>query len=77
MIAAREVGGLKKGWLHGGSKEAREAHLAAQARYLANPLDLDDKFEVNGFECDAPGDSDLPPDEVCNCSCMVTFTKGS
>lgn len=75
MIAANDVGGLLKGWLHGGSKDARPAHLAAQAQYLDNPIPLDEPFVVNGFECNAPGDESLPPEEVCNCSCMVTFVK--
>lgn len=76
LAAAQAVGGLKKAWLHGGSAEPREAHLAAQAAYMANPIGLDEKFKVNGYECDAPGDTALPAGEVINCSCMVIFTQG-
>ena len=73
MLAAREAGGLLKGWLHGGSSQARDAHLAAQARYLEHPIPLDDKFEVNGYQADAPGSTELPVGEVANCTCTVTF----
>jgi hypothetical protein len=76
MLAAEEVGGLKKGWLHGGSKEPRESHMAAQREYLGSPIPLNEKFRVGGYECDAPGSTELPVEEVANCSCMVVFTKG-
>jgi len=75
MLAAREVGGLSKGWLHGGSKQARDAHVAAQSRYLEHPIALDDKFEVNGYMTDAPGSTELPVGEVANCTCSVVFSK--
>jgi len=75
MIAARSVGGLRKGWLHGGSREPRSAHVDAQTRYQAAPIGIDEMFTVNGFEADAPGDSDLPVGEVANCTCMVTFHR--
>ena len=32
MLAARDVGGLKKFWIHGNPKEPRESHLAAAQR---------------------------------------------
>jgi hypothetical protein len=73
MLAAREVGGLRKGWLHGAPEEARSAHLDAQARYTKSPIPLEDKFEVNGHKCDAPGSTELPVEEVANCTCTVFF----
>lgn len=73
MLAAKSVGGLRKGWLHGGSDEPRPAHMTAQDTYLAAPIGLDEKFEVNGYPCDAPGASALPVSETANCTCMVTF----
>ena len=73
LLAAKEVGGLKKGWLHGGSEEPRPEHLAAQSQYLDNPIGLDEKFTVNGHQCDSPGDASLPVGEVANCTCMVVF----
>jgi hypothetical protein len=72
-MAAREVGGLKKGWLHGGSKEPRPEHLAAQAKYLVNPIGLDEKFEVGGASMDSPGDADAPIEQIANCTCMMTL----
>ena len=75
MIAARSVGGLRKGWLHGGSREPRPAHVEAQARYQAEPIGLDEQFEINGLRADAPGDAALPVGEVANCTCMVTFHR--
>lgn len=75
MMAANEVGGLKKGWLHGGSKEPRPEHIAAEKQYLNAPIGLDEKFIVNGLECDAPGSTELPVEEVANCSCMMVFSK--
>lgn len=73
MAAARAAGGtLKKIWIHGGSAEPRPAHLAAQGRYAAG-IGLDEKFEINGHLCDAPGDSSLPVGESANCTCMVGF----
>ena len=73
MAAARSAGNLMKSWLHGGSNEPRAGHLRAQTDYVRNPIGLDEKFVVNGFECDAPGDAGLPVEEVANCTCMVVF----
>lgn len=75
MMAAEEVGGLKKAWLHGNPAEARDSHLEAQRRYLDNPIPLDQKFKVGPYECDQPGSTELPVGEVVNCTCMVIFTK--
>jgi len=77
LLAAREVGGLKKGWLHGGSKEPRPEHLAAQSTYLENPIGLDEKFTVNGIEMDAPGDAAAPVSETAKCTCMVTLVAAN
>jgi len=74
LLAARQAGGLNKGWLHGGSSEPRPEHLAAQSKYLASPIGLDEKFEINGHLCDAPGDAELPVGETANCTCMVVFS---
>jgi len=76
MLAAREAGGLKKGWLHGGSEEPRPAHLDAQAKYLAAPIGMDEKFDIEGEHCDAPGSTELSVGQVANCTCMVTFVAG-
>jgi phage portal protein BeeE len=77
MIEAREVGGLKKYWIHGNPKEAREEHVAAARTYdEANAIGLDEKFVVGGEEMDAPGDSEVDISNVANCTCTVGFVKG-
>jgi HK97 family phage portal protein len=73
MISARSAGGLLKTWIHSAlSGEDRPAHVEAMAIYAAG-IPLDATFSINGNECDAPGDSSLPADEVCNCRCMCGF----
>lgn len=73
MIAAREAGGIKKVWIHGNPKEPRASHLAAQAKYMAAPIDVDEPFEIDGVEMQAPGDADAPIEETANCTCVVGF----
>lgn len=76
MIAARDVGGLKKYWVHGNPKVPRDSHVAAAQRYNADAaIPLDQDFEVDGYACDAPGDETLPLEEVCNCTCGVGLAK--
>jgi HK97 family phage portal protein len=75
MITARNVGGLRKGWLQGASEEPRADHTAAQAQYLAEPIALDEKFVVGGEPMDAPGDATAAIGQVANCTCMVVFLK--
>ncbi len=72
MIAAREVGGLVKFWIHGAPDDPREAHIAAERQYAAG-IPLTEKFVVNGHECDQPGDAALPVGESANCTCTVGF----
>lgn len=73
MERAKAVGGLRKGWLHGNPNEAREDHLAAEAKYLAEPIPVNEKFVVGGFDMDAPGDANAPIEQTANCTCMVVF----
>lgn len=73
QMAALEVGGMEKYWIHGNPNEPREAHLAAAEKYQANPIPLDEPFEVNGVSMMYPGDPSAPPAEVCNCTCMVGY----
>jgi len=73
LAAAKSAGNLRKWWLHGGSAEPREAHVAAQTKYQAEPISLEEKFIVNGHSADAPGDAELPVEEVAHCTCIVVF----
>ena len=79
MLAARDVGGLEKYWIHGHPQNpdaARPSHVAAAETYSAeNAIALDDKFVVDGEEMDAPGDSNASAGNVCNCTCSVGFRK--
>jgi hypothetical protein len=77
MISARNVGGLKKTWIHGNPKEPRESHLAAARQYQDSPIALDEKFVVEGEEMDAPGDAAASPANTVNCTCMVGFVKSA
>lgn len=82
MMAAKEVGGLRKGWLHGNSDQPRPGHISAQERYLNQPIDIDQPFVLQGadgqtYECQQPGDSSLPAGEVCGCTCTAVFFKGA
>lgn len=77
LIEAREVGGLKKYWIHGNPDEPRPGHIAAEATYSeGNAIGLDEKFVVDGEEMDAPGDDAASAANVCNCTCTLGFTKG-
>jgi hypothetical protein len=38
---------------------------------------MDEPFEVDGHECDGPGDPALPPEEICNCRCTTAAVFGS
>lgn len=76
MLAARDVGGLKKFWIHGNPKEPRESHLEAARTYGPDSaIELDEKFQIDGEEMDAPGDAMASPANVCNCTCAVGFAK--
>lgn len=80
MLAARQVGGLLKTWIHGSPDEAREGHVAAEAKYGETPIPLEEKFEILGgdgniYLCDQPGDASLPVGELAGCTCMVGFAK--
>jgi hypothetical protein len=78
MIAAREVGGLKKAWSHGNPTEPRANHVEMERRY-AGGIPLEAPFVLHGengvFECDAPGDPNLPVEEVANCTCGIEFVR--
>jgi hypothetical protein len=72
-MAALEVGGLEKFWIHGNPNEPRDAHLDAALRYQDNPIGLEEPFVVNGVEMMYPGDPEAPAGEVCNCTCVVGY----
>ena len=72
LASAKDVGGLKKIWIHGGANDPRPAHIRAQGIY-ANGIPVEEKFEINGELMDAPGDAAADVSETANCTCMVGF----
>jgi hypothetical protein len=75
MAAARDVGGVRKFWIHGGSRDPRPEHEAAAARYdEEHAIPLDEDFEVGGERMSAPGDAAADISQTANCSCVVGFT---
>lgn len=77
MASAEKVGGVKKIWIHGSPNEPRPSHLEAAKRYQANPIDLDQPFEIGDAELMQPGDADAPIEEIANCTCSVGFVAAS
>ena len=59
-----------KSWLAGYDAKVRETHRQAQIDNSRIPEDQ--PFIVGGFECDYPGDPNLPPEESVNCRCSWT-----
>jgi hypothetical protein len=75
-LAAQDVGGLEKYWIHGNPKEPRPSHLQAAETYSEdNAIPLDEPFVVDGEELDAPGDESASMENVCNCTCILGFRK--
>lgn len=60
-----------KEWLHSGSRHPRKAHQAMDGVQIG----YDQKFIVNGYECDGPHDSSLPASETINCGCTVILIE--
>ena len=69
--AARQSGvEMVKSWSTGGSN-IRDSHLQAEADNQSVPMDK--PFVVSGIQCEAPGDGNLPVEEVVNCKCFVIY----
>ena len=58
---------LKKVWLSTSDGREREWHIGI------DPVDMNDKFEVNGIKMDYPGDPAGGAENVINCRCAVAF----
>ena len=62
-----------KAWLAIDDGHARETHLQAATDYSTdNAIQVDENFNVGGYECMCPGDIGLPPEEVVNCRCSIS-----
>lgn len=60
----------KKTWLAGLDHRTRESHLAAHARYQAEPIGLEEDFEVGGGKGPAPGQIGIAEEDI-NCRCTI------
>jgi len=76
LSKARHEGHLATGmthkiWIYSrGPGHRRPSHVAAEARYAANPCPLDQPFIIDGFELMYPRDPAGPPEEIINCQCL-------
>lgn len=68
------VPGLRKRWVHARVGEARQAHLAADARYgfsgAIGPIPVDANYSINGHAARFPRDPSLPASESVHCRCQ-------
>jgi SPP1 gp7 family putative phage head morphogenesis protein len=62
----------KKQWVAINDNRVRETHIELNGE---EPIGLDDKFTVGGYQCDAPHDESLPAEEVINCRCNLVFVN--
>lgn len=66
---AQRVPGLTKSWLATADMKTRPTHLRAHVKYKANPIPIDQPFEVGTAKLMYPGDPNGPPEETINCRC--------
>ena len=66
-------GKLQKSWNAILDSRTREAHAEADAEYMANPIDIDENFIVDGEELEYPRDPNGSPGNVINCRCAVMY----
>gem|GEM_PF-1079726 len=61
-----------KAWLATDDDKTRDSHVQAGEDYSTDsPINVNDQFNVGGYDCDCPGDDGLPPEEVINCRCCM------
>lgn len=58
---------LRKAWVATLDGRTRDTHFEADGQIVP----LDGKFEINGYECDHPGDQTLPAAEAIQCRCTM------
>lgn len=63
------AGNLKKQWNAILDNKTRPAHVEADAQYMAEPIDIDESFEVDGEELQYPRDPSGSPENIINCRC--------
>jgi HK97 family phage portal protein len=61
---------LKKGWLAAQDERTRDAHIEADNKYSEDGIELDENFQVGGEGLQAPGQGQLPENNI-NCRCSI------
>jgi hypothetical protein len=62
---------MQKLWISTYDSRTRDTHLVMESQ---NPKDMDEAFIVGGvWPAEVPGDPDLPPEEVINCRCAISY----
>lgn len=77
LATARAAGiPMRKGWLATPDSRTRLTHRLAGAAYGSDDLmiDLGERFQVGGFDCDRPHDPTLPAEERANCRCALVYS---
>jgi hypothetical protein len=71
---AEEAGKQTKSWIVSGY-HTRASHWAAQDKYEADPIPIDEPFVLAGGMLMAPGDASLGASlsEICNCNCVANY----
>jgi len=69
--AAEVIPGLKKRWIATGDERTRSSHIAAHQETAAEPIPIDEPFNVGGSSLMFPGDPAGAPEETINCRCTV------
>lgn len=72
LNTAQEVGMKYKTWIHGVNSPNERPHHKALS---GTKIKFDEKFVLNGIECDTAHDNSLPAKEVCNCSCILSYSN--
>ena len=66
----KEAGVEYKGWLSSHGPSVRPAHAAAEAKYMNEPIPVDEPFVVGGEELMYPGDDAGSAGNIINCQCV-------
>jgi hypothetical protein len=73
MQAAKQVGiqGLQKRWIATGDRRTRRTHLRAHIDTEAQPIPINQPFQVGRYSMMYPGDPMAGAEETVNCRCVM------
>lgn len=72
LVCAMEGGMRYKTWLTALDERTRPWHADANGQTVG----IEDKFLVMGEELEEPGDTSASPENIINCRCTMTFSRG-